>query len=469
MAFLNFADLLKQTSKRLTKKTQSVSKVSDFDELQSYLEVGEYQVNFAVDGQEKKDYTLTVYQDDKGVLRQALRSAENPKLTPQYLRKYDDKLHRFRLFYDVKKHVRPQVAFDLAAFAQNVKENVHQGSINIGIITDTHFKDTDSSDFYGWNGLRHLREFNSLQESGVLDFKVHLGDWIDGSDAGLVGENELTKMRDVFKMGHTPFFIIKGNHDENDKFDEHHDMKASFPENEFESIMWPAMYRQAALKWVSTRHGVAYIDFANLRLISVNTSDIPYLIDASGKKRYDTKLTLAIREDQVEELIEILANSSGKQIIVMSHGNPIDRHGNNALKYNGRSLHELLVAFNQRQKGKMHAKDVPVEFNLSNDFDFTKVKDAKVIAYFAGHRHKEDQFRINGIQYVIFNCSALMGPNYNLTTKYNQAWNRQMDLPTESSAYIANVDLASHQLKIFGYGAASTLRTFDLWQLNLVD
>ena len=78
-----------------------------------------------------------------------------------------------------------------------------------------------------------------------------------------------------------------------------------------------------------------------------------------------------MREDQIEEIIEILTRSSNKKIIFMSHANPINRKGSNALKYNGRSLHELLVAFNQREKGRMHASDgEPAEFRLSNDFDF---------------------------------------------------------------------------------------------------
>lgn len=34
---------------------------------------------------------------------------------------------------------------------------------------------------------------------------------------------------------------------------------------------------------------------------------------------------LAIREDQMQEIIEILENSNGKTIIFMSHANPITR------------------------------------------------------------------------------------------------------------------------------------------------
>ncbi|KRL63254.1 hypothetical protein FC23_GL000823 [Lactobacillus psittaci DSM 15354] len=436
----------------------------ELDPMQKYHKVGEYEVGADDHTPGNEKYILTVYQNDKGILYQALSPQKTDRLAATYIRRFDERLGRFRAFQNRKNGMRYRVLEYLDQFMKQVKEQIRSGnnSINIGVLTDTHYKDTDSVDFYGHNGLIHVREFSYLENFGLLHLKAHLGDWIDGSDPGLISESELIKLRNSFKSARTPFAMIKGNHDENDKFDEHHDLKASFPEDEFEKIMWPTMYNQAALRYVSRYHGVAYFDKDDLRVIFLNTSDVPYIIDENGKKKYDTKLTLAIREDQVEELIEILEGSSGKRIIIMSHGNPINRKGGNAMKYNGRSLHELLVAFNQNQKGRMHSHNVPPEFTLSNDFDFTNVENAKVIAYFCGHRHVEDQFRINGIQYIFFNCSALMGPNHVLTTKYNKNWNRQIDDITEFAGYVVNVDLVKGKIQIFGYGAASSKRVYDI-------
>lgn len=432
------------------------------DPMQSYMKPGEYNVGAAEQTPGGKDYKLTVYTDNAGVLHQALTPEAEDTLTPEYVRKFDSRINRFRAFANKKTGERYIMLDQIDRFAKNVQQNIRKGkdSVNIGILSDTHFKDVDSIDFYGWNGLIHVREFNELEKFDLLDLKAHLGDWIDGSDAGLIGESELLRMREAFRSTKVPFAIIKGNHDENDKFDEHHNLHASFPEREFEKVMWPSMYEQKALHYISRQHGVAYFDKDDVRVILVNTSDVPYILDDKGKKKYDAKITLAIREDQIEEIIEILENSSNKQIVFMSHGNPINRKGGSALKYNGRSLHELLVAFNQREKGKMHVHHVPEEFMLSNEFDFTNVKKAKVIAYFCGHRHVEDRFKVNGIQYIIFNCSALMGPGHPLTTEYNRKWDRKIDQPNEASGYVANIDLKKHQIQIFGYGAASTKRTF---------
>lgn len=433
------------------------------DPMQKYTTIGEYHVDAEDGTPDGKKFVLTVYQDKDGILRQALSSESTTELAPEYIRKYSNELGRFRAFHSKKTGRRYLVEDYLDNYVSEVKKHIREGknSVNIGVITDTHFKDKDSVDFYGWSGLQHVQEFAYLEKFGLLDLKAHLGDWIDGSDAGLIGESELIKLKDSFKSDKVPYLNIKGNHDENDKFDEHHDLKASFPENEFENIMWPDMYRQKGIHYVSRQHGVAYFDIDDVRVVSVNTSDLPYILDNKGHKRYDTKITLAVREDQIEEIIEILTKSSNKKIIFMSHANPINRKGSNALKYNGRSLHELLVAFNQREKGRMHASDgEPAEFRLSNYFDFTKVKNARIVAYFCGHRHREDQYRINGIQYILFNCSALMGPNHSLTTKYNKNLNRKIDHNNEFAGYIVNVDLKRHRIQSFGYGAASRRRVY---------
>ena len=433
------------------------------DLMQKYTTIGEYHVDAEDGTPDGKKFVLTVYQDKDGILRQALSSESTTELAPEYIRKYSNELGRFRAFHSKKTGRRYLVEDYLDNYVSEVKKHIREGknSVNIGVITDTHFKDKDSVDFYGWNGLQHVQEFAYLEKFGLLDLKAHLGDWIDGSDAGLIGESELIKLKDSFKSDKVPYLNIKGNHDENDKFDEHHDLKASFPENEFENIMWPDMYRQKGIHYVSRQHGVAYFDIDDVRVVSVNTSDLPCILDNKGHKRYDTKITLAVREDQIEEIIEILTKSSNKKIIFMSHANPINRKGSNALKYNGRSLHELLVAFNQREKGRMHASDgEPAEFRLSNYFDFTKVKNARIVAYFCGHRHREDQYRINGIQYILFNCSALMGPNHSLTTKYNKNLNRKIDHNNEFAGYIVNVDLKRHRIQSFGYGAASRRRVY---------
>lgn len=448
-----------------TRKTLQKRRNIPFDLLQKFMTVGEYRVGPAEATPKAQNFDLIVYKDNDGILHQALRPIDSDDLAPTYVRKFDKRLDRFRAFHNVKTKRRYIVEQQLDEFTDYINHHVRKGenSVNIGILTDTHYKDSDSIDFYGYNGLTHVREFNYLEDKNILDLKAHLGDWIDGSDTGLVGERQLKTLQRVYKSDKVNYAIIKGNHDENDKFDEHHDLKASFPKNEFEDIMWPEMYRQKGINYISRKHGVAYFDKDDLRIITVNTSDVPYVLDDQGKKKYDIKLVLGLREDQIQEIIEILEDSSNKKIVLMSHANPINRKGLNALKYNGRSLHELLVAFNQQEKGFLNSHDVPEEFRLANSFDFTKVKNASVIAYLCGHRHTEYQYRINGIQYILFNCSALMGPNHAMTPQFNKRINRKIDHANESAGYVVNFDLNKKIIQVFGYGA--TFRKRRLYRI----
>lgn len=281
-------DLFKYTMGMIDKaigasKTRTVRKNGGelLDPMQKYLTVGEYHVDARDATPDDRPFTLTVYKDDQGVLHQALSPESTDILAPEYDRKFIPELNRFKAFRSRKTGRRYVVEDYLSRFVADVKREIREGedSVNISVITDTHFKNVDSLDFYGWNGLMHVREFSYLDELGLLDLKCHLGDWIDGSDAGLISESELMKLRDSFRSARVPYLMIKGNHDENDKFDEHHDLKASFPEKEFEKIMWPDMYKQPRIHYISRQHGVAWFDFGHVRVISLNTSDIPYRLD----------------------------------------------------------------------------------------------------------------------------------------------------------------------------------------------
>ena len=89
------------------------------------------------------------------------------------------------------------------------------------------------------------------------------------------------------------------------------------------------MAKYVCARWYSLYHAqarVAYFDKDDVRIITVNTSDLPYELDEQGKKNTILNFALAIREDQMQEIIEILENSNGKTIIFMSHANPIT-HG----------------------------------------------------------------------------------------------------------------------------------------------
>ncbi|UQS83086.1 metallophosphoesterase family protein [Bombilactobacillus thymidiniphilus] len=347
----------------------------------------------------------------------------------------------------------------LQKFAYDIKQCISPDSLIIGAITDTHIKFTDSNSYYGFNGLQHIMEFLVLNNFVPLDLLVHLGDIIDGSDDPFIDQQMLQLVTTQFVQQDTPFLIAKGNHDEHDKYDEHTWLQhATFTENTFFTTVWQKMYQQQKIKYLSRNFGVSYFDKANMRVVLINTCDVPYKVDETGKKQYDHKLVMGLRQQQLTEIIAILENSEDKQILVLGHGNLIKSNGQNALQYNGKALHDLLKAFNAGLAGRLQHEEKDDNFSLDLQFDFRDHGSGRVLAYICGHRHIEDQFTVDGIAYILLNVSALMGNNHGLTTMYNRSWNRKKDKANEFAGYVIALDPNKHTLNLFGYGAASFWR-----------
>lgn len=351
----------------------------------------------------------------------------------------------------------------LQEFAKRVSAVIQNDDLSFAVITDTHIKFADSHSYYGFNGLQHLTEFLLLPTLLPLDFVAHLGDVIDGSDNAITDQQFLRLVSRTFTQQSCPYFIAKGNHDDNDKYDEHTAThKPSFAQNTFFNALWQPMYQQDTLLKVSARWGVGYFDKDDVRVIFINTTDVPFQLDQQGRKKYDSKLVLAIRNGQIQEIIQILEKSVNKKIIVCGHANLVTRKGQNALEYNGKAVHDLFKAFNCGLKGRLVHQAKDTNFSVNAAFDFRNNHSGRVVAYLCGHRHLEDQFKIDGIQYILLNVSALMGRNHALTTKYNYWWNRQKDQINEFSGYVVNLNRQNTLLRIFGYGAATPLRQFSI-------
>ncbi|WP_416353562.1 metallophosphoesterase family protein [Agrilactobacillus fermenti] len=378
----------------------------------------------------------------------------------RYFRSYSHQFKRYNSFIDLSDQQRAWVKQYLTKLGLSWLAQCTPDQLNIGVVTDTHDKADQNKTYYGTNGLRHVQELNILADLGLLDYKAHLGDMIDGSDAPAIAQQRLALITTALAQGPTPFLVAEGNHDANDKYDEHTDHhRASFEADTFANIVNRRLFAQPQVHRPNEKADVYYIDKGPIRVIMINTSDVPYQLKADGTKVYDFKLTKAIRQQQFQDIIAILAHSQHKTIIFMGHADLLDPKGRNGLAYNGKTLHELFRAFNAHQKGKIHTRHKKTDFQVNAAFDFTN-NDSHISAYICGHRHKEATYNYDGIQYILLNCSALMGRYHGLTTKYNQHWHRKQGEITEFAGYVLNIDGDQRQLRVFGYGAASPLQKF---------
>ncbi|WP_125608401.1 metallophosphoesterase family protein [Lapidilactobacillus bayanensis] len=421
---------------------------------------GVYTVPLINDNGKKVSYSLIVTPERQQLL---LPQQKADGLTgPLYFRSYSTYFKRYNALTEIPLGPRQFVKQYLQDFSEKISPKLTPASLTLGVVTDTHDKADVNYTYYGSNGLQHIAELNLLDQTGLLDFKGHLGDAIDGSDTGSISQAHLGKIVAILNQDKTPFFMAKGNHDENDKYDEKlFQQHPSFQANTYGNLVYKKLFAQPQINHLSYQTGLSYFDKGHVRVISINTSDVPYLIAANGLKKYDVKLTLAIRQQQIAELITILQQSQTKQIVILGHANLLKADGGDGLQYNGHAVHELLVAFNRHLKGRLQPRQTNPDFAVDLPFDFSQNKSGQIWAYICGHLHTENAYQINGIQYVLLNCSALMGRDHALTTTYNRAWNRRQGTLTEFAGYVIDINAQTRQLQVFGYGAASPERSFQ--------
>ncbi|WP_262315416.1 metallophosphoesterase family protein [Lacticaseibacillus parakribbianus] len=346
---------------------------------------------------------------------------------------------------------------DLTAFADWVRPQITGASLNMAVITDTHDRTKLSRSFYGPNGYWHLLEQHWLTGELPIDWRVHLGDLVDGSEPAFLTQWRLRNIVSDYAATALPYVITKGNHDDNDKFAERNRrFTGSFHPWVFNEYVFAKMKAQVGAPLVSA-HGLSVFDWANIRVITLNTSDVPVRW-LGGRKNYDVKKTLAVTAAQVQELIDALQSAGSRDVLIMSHAPVMTRSGKPGLRFNGRQVHEVLRAFNAKLAGQVTFGEHP-DFGGQAQFDFSHTK-GTIIASLAGHWHTEEDFAVNGIHYCLLNTAALMGRNHGLTTRFNRKWNRLINTPSEYAGYVVSINAATRRLGVFGYGAATPSRVF---------
>jgi predicted phosphodiesterase len=346
-------------------------------------------------------------------------------------------------------------------FTKNVKPNLTDNCLTLSVLTDTHEKAVASSSYYGLNGVRHIIEANRACDELPVDYNVHLGDMIDGSDKPEISRGLLRFTMENYESSKHPFFVLEGNHDENDKYDEHKFItSASFERDDYYDLVTKHNFEQSSIHRLNEVSKVGWIDKGDIRAIFLNTSDIPYILNG-GTKKYDFKKVRGIREQQLEDLVTILEKTVDKHVVVFGHANLISPSGRSALNFNGDLVQQIFTSFNNKDSGRIK-NELTGDFGVNLRYNFTNTGISKVSNYICGHMHYEKSFKVDGINHIILNCSALMGKKHGLTTDYNRKWDRRYNEVSELAGYFININPDKMLLQIFGYGAATRFVSFEI-------
>jgi predicted phosphodiesterase len=352
----------------------------------------------------------------------------------------------------------------LPSYAQNeirklstkILKEQSSSNITFEFITDSHY---DERSIYRETALEHFEEAKQLANNIHPDFIVHGGDIIDGFSP----KNQSIKNLDIatnyiLKGERSPVFLVKGNHDDNSYYNVRRTPRST------ENVIFPKeMYELTVKKYENTvtrdksnpEDMYYYRDFPNkkLRVIILNTNDIPIIYKRNGSLKYKGIMQYGISNEQLNWVAHTALNFSDKKdkrewkVIFFSHVCFLRKINFNRSIANGDVMLNIIEAF---KKGKEYSSMRTIgDYAQSVDVDFTSQGPMKVIAMISGHVHKDAIAKVNGIDFITTLNSVPIRSNPRVTPI------RRLNTVTENAFDVFSINTRSRIIYIYRYGAGS--------------
>lgn len=146
--------------------------------------------------------------------------------------------------------------------------------------------------------------------------------------------------------------------------------------------------------------GYYYIDYPlqKIRVISLNTSDIPYVLNEDGTliKEYCGQYSFGLSEKQLVWLSNSLKfTNEGWSVLFISHSFLLEGISGREKIRNGNLAWEIILGYLNKKKGVV--KNSEKYFEAEVFYDFTENKSNDILPYLYGHTHKDIQIVQDGI------------------------------------------------------------------------
>lgn len=363
----------------------------------------------------------------------------------------------FRGWYEIQQStdVRFYMESDLNNFYEKVMALQNQNTKAIGFITDSHYI-RNTTGAYGINGLHHIRNIVDFSKYGALDFLIHGGDLINGKTSTF--KSDLFDMVKAFHSAHCPKAILKGNHD----FGGWYNANISSPllETELSPLSWynrmvKPFKNDVVVDAANPTGGYFYKDFddVKLRVICLNTSDIPYLANGDGSPKYPSISTFSLSNAQLNWLANTALMITGKtdntnwNVVIFSHV-PLYGDDNGLKVTNGNVAHNIIKAF--KAGTSYTSTSTTGDFGQSVTVDFTG-KSGRHVANISGHYHDDKRYVYDTVQYmrVLLNAQADLASGLTTDTRP-----RTNGTALEDSWNVFTIDTNARKLykSVFGQG-----------------
>ncbi|MBQ7828524.1 MAG: DUF4838 domain-containing protein [Clostridia bacterium] len=315
----------------------------------------------------------------------------------------------------------------LLEFCDRVNENASHNSFTLAFRTDTHYS-CEVSDEQKSKAAAAMEERNSVAKYADIDLFVHGGDLINGKNhskelAFQSIKEAVSMIRGVHQS--VPTFFVRGNHDDNswygyEKYGKTYDC---FPTDtvvttdEWRNVIGNDKYGV----FVTDESGsYGYFDHeeSKIRVLMLDTSDVPYYDNGEGSYKYGAYAGHGIRQAQLQFMADAMMftdkgeDASEWAILVISHV-PIETMKTATAKYRfggldaaGRNFYVFLrllkayqrgTAFNESRSSTTNYGDggyvagnfidPAQDFAYSVCADFSVNGPGEVIGIITGHTH----------------------------------------------------------------------------------
>lgn len=297
-------------------------------------------------------------------------------------------------------------------FVNAVESEKDKSAIAFGVIADTHYGKTDAA---SRKMMQVIESMVGVSKYGLFDMSVHLGDVHQGSDhTKAVNCQDLTKIAKAFYKQRTFSTILRGNHDD-----------GTWANTSSLDLITDSVWRNRCMSEYGKYNDFQYNpddptgnyfyrDFEKykIRVICLDTSDIPYILDGGTLKYYQH--VYGMQETQLKWLAEkalIIDKPDHAEwaIVFMSHVPLTSTGGDNKGLNNYSVFEEIAEAFMSGSSGT--ATSSTTDFEASVAYDFTSQGTGEIICDFHGHTH-EDSYDNTGDFPLIGFLNTFAGNGY---------------------------------------------------------
>lgn len=314
------------------------------------------------------------------------------------------------------------------------------------------------------SGLRKVLNMTSLTNADAIVFG---GDNIDEpavDDVKLEKRMMLKELGDFLDVASTsaenPVFLLKGNHDPN--YD-HSASDLTLANVITDKELTLAYQKNVAGYGESRSNGSNYFykDFPDkkVRLIGLNSYDLPETVTSDGKLVYDQFTTSGFQQNQISWLATDALNVPDGYTVIIAMHHPVDGIFYSDPKViNHDVVKQILTDFESGAGAKTltgSTAGVPV----SVTYNFPSA--GKIAAVLSGHRHMDSNVTVAGVNYVETRCSLTVGDNMIKKSRWGY-----FGTPLEDAFDIVTINTDNRTINFKRCGAGSEDNAVSMRKLN---